>query len=179
MARELELAERRAGLERTHHHTKVEVERSLEQLSHWLDGVFRIPGVGWRFGLDALIGLVPGVGDLATTAVSFYILAAGVRYRVSKATLARMGVNLGIDYLVGSVPFVGDLFDAYWKANQKNVELLKARATVSPEEARKGRLSDWLFVGAVMLVLLLILVGAITVSLYILSLIFGNVRSPF
>lgn len=161
------------------HHTKVEVERSLEQLSHWLDGIFRIPGTGWRFGLDALVGLIPGVGDFATTAVSFYILAAGVRYRVSKATLLRMGVNIGIDYLVGALPVVGDLFDAYWKANQKNVELLKRRASVSAEEARRGRLSDWLFVGVIMLALLLMLVGAVAVSLYLLSLIFRNVPSPF
>src|SRR5918998_3595163 len=163
----------------THHHTRAEIERSLDELSRYMDGLFRIPGTGWRFGLDALVGLVPGVGDLATTAVSFYILAAGVRYRVSKATLLRMGANLGIDYLLGSVPLLGDLFDAYWKSNQKNVELLKRRATVSPEEARRGRLSDWLFVGVIMLVLLLILVGAITVSLYLLSLIFRNVPSPF
>jgi hypothetical protein len=179
MSRELELAVRRPELERRPRHDGAEVERSLEQLSLWLDGVFRVPGVGWRFGLDAIVGLIPGVGDLATTAVSFYILAAGVRYRVSKATLLRMGVNLGIDYLVGAVPLFGDLFDAYWKANQKNVELLKSRATVSPEEARRGRTSDWLFVGLIMLLLLLILVGAITVALYLLSLIFTGVRSPF
>lgn len=169
---ELERAQRRPV-------ATVEVERSLEQLSYWLDGVFRVPGVGWRFGLDALVGLVPGVGDLATTAVSFYILAAGVRHRVPKATLMRMGVNLGVDYLVGSIPVVGDLFDAYWKANQMNVELLKRRATLSGAEAREGRASDWLFVGAVMLVLLVILVGSLTVSLYLLSLIFRNVPSPF
>lgn len=162
-----------------HHHTRAEVERSLEQLSHWLDGLFRVPGTGWRFGLDALVGLVPGVGDFATTAVSFYILAAGVRYRVPKATLLRMGLNIGIDYLVGALPVVGDLFDAYWKANQKNVELLRRRASVSAEEARRGRLSDWLFVGAIMLALLLLLVGAVTVSLYLLSLVFRNVPSPF
>src|ERR1051325_8733435 len=84
--------------------TDVEIEQSLEQLSRWMDGLFRVPGTGWRFGLDALVGLVPGVGDTLTTIVSFYILAAGVRYRVSKVTLARMGVNLAIDYLVGSVP---------------------------------------------------------------------------
>ena len=177
MARELSAG---AGLERRRHGAApADVERSLEQLSHWLDGVFRVPGTGWRFGLDALVGLVPGIGDLATTTVSFYILAAGVRYRVSKATLLRMGANLGIDYLLGSVPVLGDLFDAYWKSNQKNVELLRRRATVSAEEARRGRLSDWLFVGALMLVLLLILVGAITVSLYLLSLVFRNVPSPF
>ena len=177
MARELNL---RAGLERRPHGAaQADVERSLEQLSHWLDGAFRVPGTGWRFGLDALVGLVPGVGDTLTTLVSFYVLAAGVRYRVPKVTLLRMAANVGVDYLLGAVPFLGDLFDFAWKSNQKNVELLKQRATVSPEEARRGRLSDWLFVGVIMLVLLLTLVGAITVSLYLLSLIFRNVPSPF
>jgi Domain of unknown function (DUF4112) len=176
MARELKAAE---GLERPRRHTQVEVEQSLEQLSYWLDGVFRIPGTGWRFGLDAVAGLVPGVGDFATSAVSFYILAAGVRYGVPKATLLRMGANLGIDYLLGSIPLVGDLFDAYWKSNQKNVELLKRRATVSAEEARRGRVSDWLFVGSVILVLVAILVGSVLLALYLLSLIFRNIPSPF
>src|SRR3954463_4632868 len=126
-------------------HSQVEVEQTLDQLSLWMDGLFRIPGVGWRFGLDAIVGLVPGVGDIATTLVSFYVLAAAVRYRVPKITLLRMGLNLGIDYVLGSVPVVGDLFDAWWKSNQMNVELLKRRATVSAEEAHRGRLSDWLF----------------------------------
>ena len=77
--------------------TQVEIEQSLDQLSRWMDGLFRIPGIGWRFGLDALVGLIPGIGDTATTVVSFYILAAGVRYRVSKATLLRMGFNIAVD----------------------------------------------------------------------------------
>ena len=167
------------GAEGRLRHTPGEVERGLEQLSYWLDGMFRIPGTGWRFGLDALVGLVPGVGDLATSAFSFYILAAGVRYRVPKATLLRMGVNLGIDYLVGSIPLLGDLFDAAWKSNQKNVELIRRRATASPEEARRGRTSDWLFVGGVILVLLAILVGSIVFTIYLLSLVFRNIPSPF
>src|ERR671915_2594115 len=86
--------------------SRAEIERSLEQLSRWMDGLFRIPGTGWRFGLDALVGLVPGVGDVATTAVSLYILAAGVRYRVSKVTLLRMAANVAVDYVLGSVPFL-------------------------------------------------------------------------
>ena len=176
MARELKTD---TGLEQARPQTKAEVERSLEQLSYWLDGMFRVPGTSWRFGLDVLVGLVPGIGDFAATSVSFYILAAGVRYRVPKATLLRMGVNLAIDYILGSIPLVGDLFDAYWKANQRNVELLKRRASVSPEEARSGRMSDWLFVGGVILVLLTILAGSIALTLYLLSLIFRNVPSPF
>jgi len=161
------------------HHSKAEVERSLEQLSRWMDGLFRVPGTGWRFGLDALVGLVPGVGDFATTVVSLYILASGVRYRVPKATLLRMAANVGIDYLVGSIPVVGDLFDAYWKSNQRNVELLRERAAATPEEARRGRASDWLFLAVIVLVLLAILVGSITLSLYLLSLLLGQVPSPF
>src|SRR5215210_1580448 len=100
----------------------VEVERSLDRLSHLLDGLFRIPGTGWRFGLDAIIGLIPGVGDMLTSLASFYILASGVRYRVPKVTLLRMGLNIGIDYLVGVVPVVGDMFDFVWKSNEMNVE---------------------------------------------------------
>ncbi len=166
----LEVKRRREPLERR----KVEVEESLDQLSRWMDGLFRIPGVGWRFGLDALVGLIPGIGDTASSLVSFYILAAGVRYRVPKVTLLRMGVNIGIDYLLGAVPVVGDLFDFAWKSNQMNVELLRQRATVSAAEAKKGRTSDWLFVGAIILVLLCLLFGSIALSLYLLTLIFDK-----
>jgi hypothetical protein len=174
-----ELERRMAAATERRHHSKPEVERSLEQLSRWMDGMFRIPGTGWRFGLDALVGLVPGVGDFATTAVSLYILASGVRYRVSKVTLLRMAANVGVDYLVGAVPLVGDLFDAYWKANQRNVELLRERATATPEEAQRGRASDWLFLAVLVLVLLTLLVGSLAVSLYLLSLLLGNVPAPF
>ena len=177
--RETELARRVEGAVRPRHHSKAEVEQSLEQLSRYMDGLFRIPGTGWRFGLDALVGLVPGVGDFATTAVSLYILASGVRYRVPKVTLLRMAANVGVDYLVGSIPFLGDIFDFYWKANQKNVELLRERSTATPEEARGGRASDWLFLAVIVLVLLALLVGSITLSLYLLSLLLGNIPSPF
>jgi uncharacterized protein DUF4112 len=149
------------------------VERSLDQLSHMMDGLFRIPGTGWRIGLDALVGLIPGVGDFATTAVSFYILAAGVRYRVPKVTLLRMASNIAVDYLLGAVPIVGDLFDVAWKSNQMNVELLKRRASVPPEEARQGRISDWLFLGVIVLGLLVLLVGSVAVSLWLLTLLVG------
>ena len=164
----LERAARKAAARREH--TPAEIEQSLDQLSRWMDGLFRVPGTGWRFGLDAIVGLVPGVGDTVTTMVSFYILAAGVRYRVPKVTLLRMGLNIALDYVVGAVPFVGDLFDAAWKSNQKNVELLRRTATVSPSEAKTGRLSDWLFVAFLMFCLLALLVGSVTIAWYLLSL---------
>ena len=145
-----------------------EVETSLERLSWLMDDLFRVPVIGWRFGLDAVIGLIPGFGDTATSLVSFYILAAAVRYRVPKITLLRMGLNIAIDYVVGSLPVVGDVADAWWKSNHMNIELLKKRATVSVEEARSGRISDWLFVGGIILGLLGLALGSAFVSLYLL-----------
>jgi len=176
MALSKSIAERAARAVVPARSERADVERSLEQLSRAMDGLFRIPGTGWRIGLDALVGLIPGVGDFATTAVSLYILAAGVRYRVPKVTLLRMASNIAVDYLLGAVPIVGDIFDAAWKSNQMNVELLKQRASVSPEEARHGRLSDWLFLAVIVLGLLLLLVGSLAVSLWLLMQLFGLFR---
>ena len=133
-----------------------------------MDDLFRVPVLGWRFGLDALIGLVPGLGDTSTALVSFYILAAAVRYRVPKITLLRMGLNIGIDYVVGALPVVGDFADAWWKSNRKNLELLQKRATVSAEEARSGRASDWLFVGGIIVGLAALAIASAFVSFYLL-----------
>ena len=173
MALSKSMAERGARAALVKQHERADVERSLEQLSRMMDGLFRIPGTGWRVGLDALVGLVPGVGDFATTAVSFYILAAGVRYRVPKVTLLRMASNVAVDYLVGAVPFVGDLFDVAWKSNQMNVELLRRRASVTPEEATSGRASDWLFLGVIFLGLLVLLAGSLAMSLWLLTQLVG------
>src|ERR1700752_2675332 len=108
------------------------VDPHLERLSWLMDDLIRVPVIGGRLGLDAFIGLLPGFGDTVTYLLFFYIPLAAVRYRVPKITLLRMGLNIAIDYVVGSLPVVGDLFDAWWKSNRMNVELLKRRATVSP-----------------------------------------------
>jgi uncharacterized protein DUF4112 len=146
----------------------VEIEGGLERLSWLMDDLFRVPVLGWRVGLDAIVGLIPGFGDTATTLVSFYILTSAVRYRVPKVTLMRMGLNLGLDYVLGALPLVGDLFDAWFKSNQKNVALLRSRAQVSASEARQGKLSDWLFVSLILLLLAALVVGAAIVSFYLL-----------
>ena len=85
-----------------------------------------------------------------------------------------MGLNIGIDYLAGSIPVVGDLFDACWKSNQMNVALLSKRATVSASEARKGQLSDWLFVALMIFVLAGLAIGSAALSIYLLLLIAGQ-----
>lgn len=153
---------------------RVEIDDSLQRLSWLMDDLIKVPGLGWRFGLDALVGLIPGLGDTATSLVSFYVLASAVRYGVPKVTLLRMGLNIGIDYVVGSLPLVGDLFDAWWKSNQRNVALLSERATVSAAEAREGKLSDWLFVVLIILLLAGLAVGAAAVSIFLLMLIAGQ-----
>lgn len=136
----------------------------------WLmDDGFRVPVLGWRLGLDPLLGLIPGLGDTGTALVSLYILVAAVRYRVPKVTLLRMGLNIGIDYVVGSLPLVGDVADAWWKSNRMNLNLLRKRATVSAAEARSGRTSDWLFVGGIIVGLLVLAIASAAMSIYLLA----------
>jgi hypothetical protein len=145
------------------------VDKHLDRLGWLMDDVFRVPVLGWRFGLDALLGLIPGLGDTSTSLVSFYILAAAVRYRVPKITLLRMGLNIAFDYVIGSLPLVGDVADAWWKSNRMNLELLRKRATVSAAEAKSGRASDWLFVGGIILVLIALALGSFALSIYLLA----------
>jgi len=142
----------------------VEVEKGLDDLAHYLDGLFRVPGTSWRFGLDAVIGLIPNVGDTLTFLPSIYILLAGVRYGVPKITLLRMAFNLGLDYLVGMMPFIGDAFDFLWKANRQNMDLIRTRASGHG----KGKTSDYIFVFGLIGLLLAILVGSIVASALIL-----------
>ncbi|MBA4124508.1 MAG: DUF4112 domain-containing protein [Acidobacteria bacterium] len=154
---------------------QIEIEDSLESLSRYLDDWVKIPVVGWRFGLDALIGLIPNVGDTVTSLASFYILIAGVRYGVPKITLLRMAFNIGLDYVVGSIPFIGDAFDFVWKSNKQNMDLIRERATGK----NVGTTSDYLFVGLIIFGLIALLIGSILVSLYILSLFFREIWSLF
>ena len=149
-------------------YSQVEIEESLETLSNYLDGFFRVPGTGWRFGFDALIGLIPNVGDTLTSLASFYILLAGVRYGVPKITLLRMAFNIGLDYLVGTIPFIGDAFDFVWKANKQNMDLIRERATGK----NVGTTGDYIFVFGIILLLIGILIGSIVISVLILGTIF-------
>src|SRR5256714_13935984 len=146
--------------------TTIQIERELEVLSQVMDNQFRLPVLGWRFGLNAIIDLIPEFGDVATTIVALYVLVSAVRYRVPKVTLLRMGMNIAIYFVVGLIPLAGDLFAAWWKPNIRNINLLRRRATVSAEEARRGRKSDWLFVAVIVGVLLLLLFGSIALSVF-------------
>jgi hypothetical protein len=151
----------------------IEIEEGLDNLSHYLDGLFRIPGTGWRFGLDSLIGLIPNVGDTITSFASFYILFAGARYGVPKITLLRMAFNIGLDYIVGAIPFIGDAFDFIWKSNKQNMDLIRTRATGKGT----GTTSDYLFVFGIIGGLILLLLGSIFISIYIINAIFWEIFS--
>ena len=96
----------------------------VRQLADWLDTRFVIPGTNIRFGLDAIIGLAPGVGDLITTGLGAYIVWRAHELGAPKWLLARMGLNLAIDSTIGAVPILGDLFDIAFRSHQRNVRLL-------------------------------------------------------
>jgi Domain of unknown function (DUF4112) len=154
---------------------QIEIEENLETLSRYLDGLFKVPGVGWKFGLDSLIGLIPNVGDISTSLVSFYILIAGVRYGVPKITLLRMAFNIGLDYVVGSIPFIGDAFDFFWKSNKQNMDLIRERG----KGRGTGTTGDWVFVLGIIGVLIAVLIGSVLLSLFILGTIMKGIWDVF
>lgn len=120
----------------------------LRQLARLLDNQFRIPGTNFRFGLDALIGLVPGLGDVAGAAASAAFIFEAARLGAPKSVLARMIANVGIETVVGAVPALGDLFDAAYKANIRNLRLVE-RYVTEPEIAHRSsrRFLLWLGLG--------------------------------
>ena len=103
---------------------KEEIRARLDRLAWLLDSSIPIPGTRLSVGLDALVGLVPFVGDLVGVLASSYILVEAARLGASHSVLARMALNIALEGLVGLVPVAGDLFDAGWKANQRNTRLL-------------------------------------------------------
>nr|WP_245190745.1 DUF4112 domain-containing protein [Jannaschia formosa] len=113
----------------------------LERLAAGMDSRFRIPGTRIRFGWDSIIGLVPGLGDVATLGPAGYILLEAQRMGAPPALLGRMALNSGLDWAVGSVPLLGDLLDVWLKANRRNVALLRAHFEDSKEAEQRPLLS--------------------------------------
>jgi hypothetical protein len=97
----------------------------IDSLATLLDTAFILPGTNVRFGLDGLIGLVPGIGDAITTAMSLYIVLEARQLGAPQHVIARMLGNVLLDGVVGAVPLVGDAFDVLWRANRRNVRLLR------------------------------------------------------
>jgi hypothetical protein len=97
----------------------------IDALATLLDTAFIVPGTNVRFGLDALIGLVPGIGDAITTAMSLYIVHEARQLGAPRYLIVRMLANVALDGIVGAVPVVGDAFDVIWRANRRNMRLLQ------------------------------------------------------
>ena len=138
---------------------------SLRRYAVLLDSRFRIPGTGIRFGLDAIIGLIPGVGDVSTPIFATLLLLQGVRMRLPVVVQARMVLNAAIDMLLGFIPVLGDLVDIGFKANLRNLALLERHARPGVEPSR----SDYVFVIVCAIMLAFIAIAPIAVLAWLLS----------
>ena len=155
---------------------KLETLKQLRSLTHTLDNAFEIPGVGYRIGWDAIIGLIPGIGDAIMLVPSGYIVYQAYRLGAPRSTLTRMVINLGLETLVGSVPLIGDLFDATWKSNARNLYLLEQHLGPSDEvmfERPSNKGPVLLLLGA-----LAVLGGGIVLTVWLLVWLFQRINFP-
>ena len=133
----------------------------LRRVSRLLDNAITIPGTKISFGLDPILGLLPGGGDTITGGIAAYIVVEAARMGVPREILGKMVTNIAIDSFAGTVPVVGDLFDLGWKANVKNIELLEKHLNVAESEK-----SNRLFIFGLILLLTLIVLGFATITFF-------------
>jgi len=144
---------------------------ALRKVAQLLDSAFVLPGTSMRVGLDPILGLVPGLGDLVSPLFTLGILWQARELGIPKVVQLRMIFNVGIDTVVGLVPVLGDAFDFAWKANEMNMVLLERHA----HEEHKAAARDWLFVAA--MVALLVLIAA--APFVVLGWLIGGLRQLF
>lgn len=146
-----------------------EKRKGLEPVFKWIayimDEVIRVPGTQFRFGLDPLIGLIPGIGDTSSALVSAFALIQAVRLGVPKVLLMRMALNILVNEVVGVIPVIGDSFSFWFKSNARNYEIIKTHR-LGPSPPRR---SDWLFVIGVLVFLVVIVCVGIAISFLILG----------
>jgi Domain of unknown function (DUF4112) len=152
-------------------HQPAEVEH-LRTLSRLLDSAFVVPGTNYRFGLDALIGLVPGLGDLVSAMFSGYLVLQASRLGAPRSVVSRMLANIALDTAVGWVPLLGDIFDVAWKSNNRNMALLEQHLQ-DPARARKG---SRLAIAALVAVLLVFLTGAVVLGVLLTKLVLAQLH---
>ena len=142
--------------------------RTLAALRKWsvlLDSAFRVPGTQMTFGLDPILGLIPGLGDLTTPFFAGLLLLHAVRMKIPRVIQLRMVMNAALDLAIGVVPVIGDLFDFGWKANVKNLALLERYA----HPGSRASAGDWWFVSIVLGLLAAVTVGPILFVAWVLS----------
>jgi Domain of unknown function (DUF4112) len=136
----------------------------LDYIAALLDDIFRIPGTQIRFGLDALIGWVPGVGDAMTGIASFLIVFASWRRGAKAVTLTRMIANVLLETAIGAIPVAGDVFHVIWKANRRNYRLLIRER----EEPGANTKRDWLFLGVLLFAAIMAMAIPIAILIWLL-----------
>lgn len=142
--------------------------KRVQSVSHILDNAFPIPGTDYRIGLDPFLGLLPGGGDTVGAFLSAYIVLESLQLRLPRETLIRMVTNLLVDSILGTIPVIGDLFDVTWKANARNVALLKAHL----RNPNKARPADRWFVLLMAIVVLGIVFGIFLLAFFLVRTLF-------
>jgi hypothetical protein len=132
-----------------------EAARRLERLSTLLDRAITIPGTRIGVGLDPILGLIPGIGDAATGALSLWIIVEAARMGAPRATLIRMLANVAVDTFGGSLPLVGDVFDFAWRSNSRNMDLLRGHIGAPVQAKRASKLTVAAIVAGVLLLIAL------------------------
>jgi hypothetical protein len=144
---------------------KLKTLKRLRSLSHLLDSAIRIPGTPFRFGLDPILGLLPAGGDIAGALLSAYIIFSAAQLGVPRKSLVQMVSNILLETLIGTVPIVGDLFDATWKANVRNMEVLETHLDAPTSDKKADTLFIVLLLGGLMVAVFAI----VGVGIWILS----------
>ena len=135
----------------------------LKRLSHNLDEAFTIPGTERKIGIDPIIGLIPGGGDLIGGALSIYIMHAGIRMGMPRSVIIRMFGNIALEFIIGCIPIIGDLFDAMWKSNQRNVKLIEDSIISEEKNTIFGYLLIGILIKTLVTVILLAIIAVSTV----------------
>jgi Domain of unknown function (DUF4112) len=135
-------------------------------LADWLDQRFTIPGTSIRIGLDPILGLIPGIGDMIANLAGSAIILIAAQYRLPKIVLLRMGLNVALNAIIGAIPVFGDIFSIWFRSNVKNAQLLERYVGT---EGRVSNFSNWIFVIAVIGGIILLLIAILVVTVWVLK----------
>jgi hypothetical protein len=150
---------------------KAQLEPLFKWLAQIMDDFLRVPGTRLRFGLDPLIGLIPGLGDTASALVSAMTLIYAARSGLPKILVARMALNILINEFVGIIPGIGDAFSFWFKSNRRNYDLLQRHRTAPAATGasyRRPRMSDWIFVSVILGALAIVVIAGVFISFLVL-----------
>lgn len=135
-------------------------------LADWLDQRFTIPGTSIRIGLDPILGLIPGIGDMIANLAGSAIILIAAQYRLPKIVLLRMGLNVALNSMIGAIPVFGDIFSIWFRSNVKNTRLLERYVGV---EGQASTFGNWIFVIAVIIGIVILLIGIFVVTVWLIK----------